>query len=103
MAKMTKAEISEMVDALGVQLAQIAPMLDQIEAKKAKLKKQGLGRHYGVFFEVNIFEVPTTRFDKTAAMLENAEFVAKYMVPGKAKTSLTVDARKSALANLKAA
>jgi hypothetical protein len=93
---LTAEQISELVDKIGLLKAQLAPLEDVLKADLNKLKGHGPDRYQGKLYEVNVFEVTSSRLDMEAVRAKlSPQFIAAHTTTS---TTLTakVSARKSA-------
>ncbi len=63
---MTKREVQDLVDKIGIIKASIGPQLDALKELEAKLKAQGAGAYEGALFRATVSDVETARLDMDA-------------------------------------
>ena len=63
---MTKREVQDLGDKIGLIKANIAPQLDALKALETKLKAEGAGAYEGALFRATVSEYETSRLDMDA-------------------------------------
>lgn len=63
---MTKREIQDLVDQIGITKAQLAPQLEALKVLETKLKAQGAGAYEGALFRATVSTYEQDRLDMEA-------------------------------------
>ena len=63
---MTKREVQDLVDKIGIAKATLAPQLEALKSLEAKLKAEGAGAYEGALFRATVSDVETSRLDMDA-------------------------------------
>ena len=90
---MTKREVQDLVDKIGIIKATVAPQLEALKQLEAKLKAEGAGAYEGALFRATVSEFETSRLDMDAVRDKlSAQFIAAHTTVSKS-VKLSVKAK----------
>lgn len=73
---MTKRELQNLVDQIGIIKAQLAPQLEALKVLEAKLKAQGAGAYEGALFRATVSTYEQDKLDMAAVREKlSAQFI----------------------------
>ena len=100
---MTKREVQDLVDQIGIIKAQLAPQLEALKALETKLKAQGAGAYEGALFRATVSTYEQDRLDMEAVRAKlSAQFIRAHTTQTPV-VKLSVKAKVLAPAEQKAA